>query len=182
MQTGLAILVSAATTPLSLAQCTFFTSLANILKRNMQCCQTTTCVTNAFPIPKPFLIKANAMRATPPTIWGPPIWALLHHLAENKFYPKLWPQFHTLLQTLPSVLPCATCAQHFKELVNSPIFIRQEKQKPYSNFMKWVHKQTKSDKKQRTKANIKQIAPGVYKFPGQRGLWRPPTRACACGG
>ena len=25
------------------------------------------------------------------------------------------------------------------------------------------------------------VSPGVYKFPGRKGLWKPPRRGCACG-
>jgi hypothetical protein len=45
-----------------------------------------------------------------PTIWGPPLWRLLHALAEKRETDTEWP---TLLRALREGIPCPECAYHY---------------------------------------------------------------------
>jgi hypothetical protein len=50
-----------------------------------------------------------------PTIWGPPIWTLLHTMAEKikeDEYNKLIPQLFGLIKRICAFLPCPECSQH----------------------------------------------------------------------
>lgn len=50
-----------------------------------------------------------------PTIWGPPIWTLLHTMAEKikeDEYNKLVPQLFGLIKRICAFLPCPECSQH----------------------------------------------------------------------
>jgi hypothetical protein len=50
-----------------------------------------------------------------PVIWGPPLWRLLHTLAELRHTDTDWPH---LLTTLRSCLPCPDCTNHYNAWIN----------------------------------------------------------------
>ncbi len=45
-----------------------------------------------------------------PSIWGPPLWRLLHALAELRGTDPLWP---ILLDVMRAGLPCPECRYHY---------------------------------------------------------------------
>ena len=50
-----------------------------------------------------------------PNIWGPPIWRLLHTMAEKIHeddFNKLMPQMFVLIKRVCAYLPCPDCSQH----------------------------------------------------------------------
>ena len=50
-----------------------------------------------------------------PSIWGPPIWTLLHTMAEKiheEDFNKLIPKMFGLIKRICSYLPCPDCSQH----------------------------------------------------------------------
>ena len=50
-----------------------------------------------------------------PVIWGPPLWRLLHTLAELRHTDTDWPH---LLTTLRSCLPCPDCTNHYNAWID----------------------------------------------------------------
>lgn len=51
----------------------------------------------------------------PPEIWGPPVWTLLHTLAENvneEIFPKIKFSLFSYIRKICSLLPCPDCSQH----------------------------------------------------------------------
>ena len=63
------------------------------------------------PVPTAHSIRARERLAViSPTIWGPPLWRLLHALAEKRETDTDWP---SLLRALREGLPCPECAYHY---------------------------------------------------------------------
>ncbi len=46
------------------------------------------------------------------TVWGPPLWKVLHTLAECSDNSPLW---HDILTAMETLIPCPTCKAHFIE-------------------------------------------------------------------
>jgi hypothetical protein len=46
------------------------------------------------------------------TVWGPPLWKVLHTLAECSDNSPLW---HDILTSMETLIPCPTCKAHFIE-------------------------------------------------------------------
>jgi hypothetical protein len=53
---------------------------------------------------------ATTLATVDPAIWGPPLWRLLHTLAEYTTTTAAWPP---LLAALKTDLPCPDCRNHF---------------------------------------------------------------------
>lgn len=84
------------------------------------------------PSTTPSMINANAnangkkleFELQDPTIWGPPLWAVLHTFAasfrmKNSLDPDVSPDelsqaFYSLLDSLQYCIPCPTCRKHYK--------------------------------------------------------------------
>ena len=49
------------------------------------------------------------------TVWGPPLWKVLHTLAECSDNSPLW---HDILTAMETLIPCPTCKAHFIEYRN----------------------------------------------------------------
>ena len=179
-------------------ECTFYRSLAEILKRNLKCCNELSCLVSAFKITPRMQQEAAKARKLPPAGWGPQVWALLHELANNYYSKERMAAFHTLLNTLHTVLPCAECADRFKDLSRSNMFLILEKTIPYPRFMQLIHQRVNQTARIKLaphhnqipqpitpymhQKGTKKVGNGIYKFPGRGGLWKPPSRSsCGCG-
>lgn len=58
----------------------------------------------------------RAERIIDPVIWGPPLWRILHSLAEVAETNTAWP---TLLNALRTGLPCPDCSSHYNAWIDS---------------------------------------------------------------
>jgi hypothetical protein len=61
------------------------------------------------------IIRRTTQSIINPAIWGPPLWRLLHTLAELRQTDTEWPH---LLSTLRSCLPCPDCSHHYNAWVD----------------------------------------------------------------
>lgn len=52
-------------------------------------------------------------QAYPPTVWGPPLWHLLHKLAERQDYHAL----KAALEAVQVLIPCSICQGHLTEML-----------------------------------------------------------------
>ena len=57
---------------------------------------------------------ASRQKIIDPAIWGPPLWTLLHSLAEAAKTDTAWPQ---LISALTTSLPCPECTYHYSTWV-----------------------------------------------------------------
>ena len=50
-----------------------------------------------------------------PNVWGPPVWMLLHSLAEKikeEKFSEIGPQLFNIIKNVCSNLPCPDCSMH----------------------------------------------------------------------
>ena len=76
------------------------------------------------------------------SIWGPPLWHVLHCISFN--YPvnptiQQKRQYRQFILSLQHVLPCIYCRQNFKKNIKK-ICLRQIDLKNRNNFSRWVYK------------------------------------------
>lgn len=68
-----------------------------------------------IPRVRPPPLPVTALRTVDPAIWGPPLWRLLHSIAEVAETDTEWVN---LLTTLRTCLPCPDCAHHYNAWVD----------------------------------------------------------------
>lgn len=66
-------------------------------------------------------------QAYPPTVWGPPLWHLLHKLAEREDYHAL----KNALEAVEVLIPCSICQGHLKEMLKQHPVPRRGSLKQY---------------------------------------------------
>jgi hypothetical protein len=61
-----------------------------------------------------------ALQPPPPSVWGPSVWRAIHFIAlgfpdENDVTPMQREAYKMFFQNLDAVLPCASCAENYRE-------------------------------------------------------------------
>lgn len=77
---------------------------------------------------------------TTSTVWGPPIWLLLHGLAElssTADTPEIRACWKILLETIYEILPCSDCRQHAYAYIQSHP-IAPMNQVPENQLYAWI--------------------------------------------
>jgi hypothetical protein len=75
---------------------------------------------------------------SPPEIWGPPVWTLIHTLSEKlneNAYNQISPQLYNYILAICKFLPCPECSQHAtKSLAKVPYSNLKNKMDFKNNF------------------------------------------------
>lgn len=57
-----------------------------------------------------------------PSSWGPQFWFVIHIGAINAISQPARDAYVSWITTLPQILPCADCRNHFAQLLSNPVY------------------------------------------------------------
>lgn len=67
------------------------------------------------------------MNVTNPTLWGPPLWDLLHYITFNYCHQDSKKVQRLFEHHLPNLMPCKHCREHYKSyIINHPIQLKNK--------------------------------------------------------